>query len=201
MPRPQTFDTDEVVKAASMVFWKKGYNGTTIRDLVNATGIGESSLYNTFGGKRRLFEAVLDRYHARSRRFLRRMEDHESGLDGLRFFILSVAQGLASEQGSNGCLFTNTAIELAASDQQIREELQTVYAGVRQAFCRTIKRAQDAGEITNMISADSLAKFLQQNVEGLRVLAKSKPGAEELKEMANTTLDLLLHENKSSTED
>ena len=78
MARRQQFDTDQVLRAATQLFWRGGYKTTTIRDLVKATGVAESSLYHAFGGKRRLFEASLDRYRAAIRQAQRRMEDFDS---------------------------------------------------------------------------------------------------------------------------
>ncbi|WP_163572862.1 TetR/AcrR family transcriptional regulator [Fodinicola feengrottensis] len=68
MARPRSFDVEEVLDAATLVFWDKGYAATTPQDLCDATGLGRGSLYNAFVGKRELFDRVLERYNARKGR-------------------------------------------------------------------------------------------------------------------------------------
>src|SRR5271154_2908835 len=64
MARPRTFDTDEALEAAMRLFWQRGYEATSMQDLVEALGINRASLYGTFGDKAQLFEAAMKRYGA-----------------------------------------------------------------------------------------------------------------------------------------
>ena len=173
MPRNQEFDTDQVLKAAIELFWRDGYKTTTIRDLVRATGVAESSLYHAFGGKRRLFEATLDRYRAIMRQRIRRLEDVESPGEGLRWYLMRTVNALSGQEDCRGCLVTNTTIELAPHDVEMQREIRAIYPEVEDAFCRVIARAQETREITVEAPPRMLARFYLQNLEGLRVLAKS----------------------------
>ena len=148
MPRNQEFDTDQVLKAAIELFWRDGYKTTTIRDLVRATGVAESSLYHAFGGKRRLFEATLDRYRAVMRQRIRRLEDVESPGEGLRGYLMCTVNALSGQEDCRGCLVTNTTIELAPHDVEMQREIRAIYLEVEDAFCRVIARAQETREIT-----------------------------------------------------
>jgi TetR/AcrR family transcriptional repressor of nem operon len=62
MGRPRQFDVDAALDRATELFWQRGYEGTSVQDLVDALGVNRASLYATFGDKARLFESVLERY-------------------------------------------------------------------------------------------------------------------------------------------
>lgn len=198
MARQKEFDENEVLNAATELFWRRGYKATSVRDLTEHTGLGEGSLYNAFGGKKGLFRAALARYRGRLRRWLNKIDDFDSPREGLEWFIGGVSKGLSGQADLRGCLITNTTIELAPHDAEIQEELRTIYAEVENAFCRTIKRAQKQGEVAADRSARRLARFLTLNLEGLRVLAKSKPGLHALRDMANMSLSVLFDDEPSA---
>ena len=65
MPKSVTFDTENVMENVMELFWRKGYNGTSMQELVNATGLNRSSLYNTYGDKFSLFEQAIQGYSVR----------------------------------------------------------------------------------------------------------------------------------------
>ena len=89
MSRPTKFDREQVLQQAMQAFWQRGYAATSVRDLVEATGLLPGSLYATFGGKRGLFLASLDLYFGNSRRRL----DATLGADGALYYL---SQGTGS---------------------------------------------------------------------------------------------------------
>jgi len=196
LARQKEFDETEVLDAATELFWRQGYKATSVRDLTTHTGLGEGSLYNAFGGKKGLFQAALKRYRGRLSRWLRRIDDFDSPRAGLEWFIGGIAKGLCGQADLRGCLITNTTIELAPHDAEIQQELRSIYSEVENALCRTIKRAQNHGEVSLHRPARKLARFLTLNLEGLRVLAKSKPGPRALRDMANMSLSILFEEER-----
>src|SRR6266852_2659468 len=116
--RPKEFERDVVLDRAMQVFWSRGYEATSIQHLVGRMGIQRGSLYDTFGDKRRLFFAAVDRYdQVVTAKLLAALEEPASGKDAIRkFFRLKLK--LSVEPGRpRGCLVTNSAAELASRDR------------------------------------------------------------------------------------
>lgn len=107
MARSREYDTDSVLDAAVRTFWKRGYEGTSIRDLVRACGLTTRSMYDAFGGKEGFFEAALNRYHENVLSAALAVLQKGHGLHALERFV-----NLLAENGTaDGCLFINTAAE------------------------------------------------------------------------------------------
>ena len=194
--RTKEFDEDEVLDRATEVFWRQGYKATSVRDLLVATGVGESSLYNAFGGKRGLFLIALERYRRMLSTYLKRLDEFESPLEAIRWLFDGVATGLSAQADFRGCLITNTTIELAPHDAEIQAELQSIYSEVEAAFYKVLNKARKRGELSTERPLRSLARYLTQNLEGLRVLAKSNPVPRAIRGMANTTVSLLFDDQQ-----
>src|SRR4051794_10703691 len=113
MARPREFDESEVIDAAERVFWTRGYDDTSMSDLLDATGIGRASLYSSFGGKDELLLRVLARHARRQDGMLKSLLDPPSGLAGVReFFRQGVDLGTSDE--CKGCLIAQTSGSAAA---------------------------------------------------------------------------------------
>ena len=88
MPRPREFEEDAVLDAAIECFWRRGLESTSVRDLSEATGLGQPSLYNAFGDKRQLFARSLERYATQSMRArIARLEATRAPADAIRSFF------------------------------------------------------------------------------------------------------------------
>lgn len=110
MPRQKEFDPERVLEKAMGVFWEKGYHATSVRDLVERMGINRFSMYDTFGGKRQLFLAALDRYTRRTRDgMLGALERSDQGLPAIRQYLMSVVDEYSARSGWRGCLMINSA--------------------------------------------------------------------------------------------
>ena len=197
MGRNKEFDEDQVLERATELFWRQGYKATSVRDLVVATGVAESSLYNCFGGKRGLFLKAIGRYRSFANGYLKQLREYDPPIAGIRWFFNAIAAGLAKQTDFRGCLITNTTIELAPHDAEIQAELRSFYQDVDDAFAKVLKKARARGELSPSRSAPAIARYLTLNLEGLRVLAKSNPGPRALRGMANTTLSLLFDGEQS----
>jgi TetR/AcrR family transcriptional repressor of nem operon len=189
--RTKEFDEDQVLERATDLFWRQGYKATSVRDLVEATGVAESSLYNSFGGKRGLFLQAIRRYRTFLDGFLKRLQQYDPPIEGIRWFFGTIATGLAKQRDFRGCLITNTTIELAPHDVEIQAELRSIYQDVEDTFAKVLRKARTRGEFASRHSTTAMARYLTQNLEGMRVLAKSNPGPRALRGMADTTLSLL----------
>jgi len=192
MARTKQFDRDEVLDSAVRLFWRQGYEATSIRDLVDATGINRASMYATFGGKEALFEAALDHYVDQiSRDRLALLSADGSARKALERYFNSLIRFSLGEGRNLGCLLTNTAVEAAARNPDLEAKLSEVFNGVEQTFRRVIRRGQTDGEISKNQGPTALARFLMTTVHGLRVVARFNPDERHLRDTARVALSIL----------
>ena len=136
MARPREFDEAEATRRAVEVFWSKGYEGTSLSDLMAATGLSKSSLYQAFGDKRQLFLAAFEFY--RDERF-RQMNEHLNDGQPARRSLEGFFRAVVAERPSLGCMTCNIGVELAPHDAEIRRLFEREMAVVQQAFLGTIQ--------------------------------------------------------------
>lgn len=144
--RPPTFDKDEVVATAVGAFFESGYEGTTLADLEQATGVDRSTLYNSFGGKHGLYEMATTSYLDRADASLfGPLHDPEvDGWTAILDFVERLRMGLVSSvEQSPGCLIVNDMAARAAPEAA-RRYRRALDSGLRVALARTEDPAADA---------------------------------------------------------
>lgn len=192
MARPKAFDQTETLEKAMMLFWRHGYEGTSIQDLVEHTGLNRGSLYATYGDKRRLFLAALDHYrNVIAARRLRLLGEGESGKAAIRGFFEEAVDHALGEGRQLGCLLTNSAVELAPHDPELAAPCLAGIARTEQAFLAALERARTAGEIAPERDLPALARFLTSSLQGLRVTARAMPDRQRLEDIVQATLSVL----------
>jgi TetR/AcrR family transcriptional repressor of nem operon len=189
--RQKQFDVDEVLSAATRVFIEKGYEATSMQDLVDAMGISRASLYDTFTDKETLFLQVLDRYDDWAYGELDAcLNAYPSKLDGLRAWFYRVV-----EQGSNrrhpGCLMVNCTVERALRDEDCAARSSRNFRRSEEAYYNALVEAQTHGEIGKDRNLRSLARFLAGAIRGIRVSAKATSDYQTLKDIADIALSNL----------
>lgn len=173
MARTKVFDERVVLDKAMNLFWQKGYNATSAQDLVDSLGISRSSLYDTYGDKHSLFIKALQQY--RKERIdgtiadARSTEDVEAYIKSLFEFVKTEA---LQEDRAKGCFMINSAVELAPVDVEIATIVNSIMCDFEDAVCKAIKKGQDTGVFTVKYSARSLARFVFNSLNGLRVTVK-----------------------------
>jgi len=177
--RPREFDTDEVLDRVVDLFWVQGYEATSMSDIVEATGLNKSSLYNSFGTKEELFGIALDRYVAMRGSMLNDvLRDGDAGLQDVSTFLEFVRLEACGPNGSRGCLAVNTTTELGNRD----EGVVTMSAGFRDKMRTGLRAALDRSAAAGEISADHVghyAEILVAFLLSLTVIARgSADGAE-----------------------
>ena len=192
MARPREFEHDAVLDRAMRVFWSRGYEATSVQALVDHMGIQRGSLYATFGDKRALFLAAIDRYdRVVTAKLLAALEEPASGMEGIRrFFRLKIEWAVAAKR-PRGCLVTNSATELASRDRRTATRVGAVLTKIEAAFHRAVIRAQKAGEIDPAQNPRALARFLTSSAQGLSVMAKTFPVRTMLEDIAEVILTVL----------
>ncbi len=174
------------------LFWSRGYEATSMRDLLGGMGIGRGSFYATFGDKRSLFLAALDRFEeTRTGWAVEVLQGSEPALAGIEEVFRRTVENLTGHEPRRGCLLANSAVELAPHDTEIRERIAGYVQRLEAAFEGALARARRNGEIPGDRDTRALARFLVNNLHGLRVLARAGADRETLKDAARVALDAL----------
>ena len=188
MGRHRQFDRNDVLDLAIRVFIEKGFEATSVHDLIEAMGINRASLYDTFGDKESLFLEVLDRYDNMMYSELEEcLNAHESKIDGLKAWFYRVV-----EQGSNrrhpGCLMVNSTIERALRDEDCAARSARNFRRSEETYFLALVEAQKAGQISSETNLRALARFIAGTIRGLRVAAKATSDYQTLKDIADIAL-------------
>ncbi len=171
--RPKAFEPDEVLDRAMLVFWRKGYERTSVRDLVDYTGVNRFSLYNAFGDKRGMFLAACERYRTEVvGRRLEALERPAGGLSAIRQFFAGVVDLLAGTNGGRGCLMTNCMVEAASEDGDAVRDGRQYLTRMDTAFHAALTRARVRGEIEHGRDLHDCARYLTTTVQGLTVVGR-----------------------------
>lgn len=173
MGRPREFDEDHVLDAVMETFWRNGYEGTSAQDLVEATGLGRGSLYAAFASKDGLFEQALLRYRKCARANADELRGTGSSVDRLRAFLQGIVDAELKRSEKRGCLATNSAVEMAGRNPKVAELVRQNFHILTRGIEDAIRRGQEAGEIRTSADAETLALFVFNAVQGLRVLTRT----------------------------
>ena len=173
MPRPREFDIDEALEAAMQVFWQRGYRNTSMRDLLAAMQIGQSSFYETFGNKRELYLRSLDRFHAFAQSGPVMALEVESDIPGaVRSFFEGMVEAMTGDNPV-GCFFGNASVENSGADADVSRFCRAGFDFIRGRFEQALGHARELGEIRRDQDPAALASFFVSTFYGLQVLAKS----------------------------
>jgi TetR/AcrR family transcriptional repressor of nem operon len=158
MPRNKEFDYDEKLKTARNLFWKKGYNATTMNDLVDAMQINRSSLYLAYGNKHDLFLKSLSEYiQKKDKQYTQAAKKSEEPLKAISNIINSVFESAIRD---TNCLFTNSVFELALSDNEVSELLKKQTLKAVKLFEKYLRQAKEEGTLVSGKDPLLLAHFL-----------------------------------------
>lgn len=176
MPWQKSFDQSDVLDLAMRAFWARGYEATSMQDLVDCTGVHRGSLYATFGDKRALFVKALRHYDNEFRgELLASLEGDVKPLDAIEQLLRVFVDRLGQDGQIPGCFLTNTALELAMHDPEIGRIVAHAQEQVQAFFVRIIARGQARGEIAAGVNAQRAGSALLASLIGLAVLARSRP--------------------------
>lgn len=191
MVRPREFDEAAVLSAALKCFWARGFEATSVRDLIAQTGITGASLYNAFGDKRALYEKVLDRY----------VEDSVAARiarcttlpprEAVQAFFADIVARSLGDAEHKGCMLVNAALEVAPHDAGIRRAVAGVLTEIESFFRTCIAAGQADGSIARGQSAEDLARHLLGVLMGMRVLARVRPERDLLEGLLRPAMALL----------
>ena len=174
MARTKDFDENEVLAKAIQLFWHKGYNGTSMQDLVDGLGISRSSLYDTYTDKHTLYIKALESYQNAGACKIQEIINTSAPAKEIIKELLELATGeLLVDQQHKGCFMVNAEVETAPHDTAVNDLVCKNEQQMEQAFFEVIQKGKDSGEIKNQQDARALARFIFNAVKGMRVTGKS----------------------------
>lgn len=192
MPWEKSFDTEEALEKAKELFWRKGYEATSMQDLLDHMGIGRGSFYDTFKSKHALYLSVLKRYGEQNResmfRVARMIESPKAAI--LHVFEQTILNALTTDSKS-GCFLANAALERAPFDEEAGRIVADSFRETRNFFEMLISEGISAGEISAANNPGELASALLSLLLGLKVLARSAPEKEVLEASLRQAENLL----------
>ncbi len=191
MARPKEFDPGIALSAAMQAFWRSGYEGTSLDDLMAAMQVGRQSLYDTFGDKRELYLSALEAYRDSTQAAMRRLL--ASGRP-LRDCFAAILFGIVNESRADherGCLLLSANLERNLEDKKIATLVKTNQAQVEALFEQALRRAQQSGELAAEKDAHALAKFFVATIQGMRATARARSDRAGLEQVARIALSTL----------
>ncbi|GGM42634.1 TetR family transcriptional regulator [Micromonospora sonchi] len=193
MARTKEFDPDAALQSALELFWRRGYEATSMADLVEHLGIGRASIYATFGSKHELYLKAMDRYtEMRNQPLLAELSQPGPALPAVRAMVRRFAAEAASpEKRASGCFITNTAAELAPHDPAAARRVEISWEHVETLLHSALARAQAQGELPEDHDPRALARMLFVLLQGLRIVGKASNDPARVRDAAEQALALL----------
>jgi TetR/AcrR family transcriptional repressor of nem operon len=192
MARTKDFDETEVLAKAIELFWQKGYNGTSMQDLVDTLGISRSSLYDTFGDKHQLYLKALQTYKQNQAAIRDQILNAPvPAKTAIRQLLDLILFEMIRDKQHKGCFLINSAVETASNDKETSAIICENDVQLENAFYEVIKRGQNKGEISGKQDPRTLARFLFNIIVGIRVTGKSATDKAAFKDIIDLTMSVL----------
>jgi TetR/AcrR family transcriptional repressor of nem operon len=174
------------------LFWRKGYAGTSVEDLIHTLHLSRSSLYDTFGDKRTLFLEALKLYSEKVlSATVRTLNESPSPIVGIQKVFDDLIAGIGSETGALGCFMVNSVAELVPYDPDVTE-IATKYAdSLQQLFTTVLTEARSQKLVTKKQTPEQFAAYVFNIIQGIRILIKSGATREQIQTISDITLNSL----------
>jgi TetR/AcrR family transcriptional repressor of nem operon len=190
--RPREFDVDEALDAAMEAFWAKGYEATSLSDLMSATGLHKGSLYQAFGDKHSLFVQALKRYLGGMLQAKNEvLAKAESPLDGIRGVLHRMVEILDDSPCPMGCMAINALVELAPHDDEVRDVMLRHIGHMRASMHEVVAKAQAAGQMSKDRPPEVVTAILLTMIAGIGTTIKGPISKAEAHMIADAQLDAL----------
>lgn len=187
--RTKEFDETEILKKAIDIFWEKGYNATSLHDLIEGLGIGRSSIYHAFGDKHNLYVRALELYQQEgTNRIINTLNSSASVKEAVRKMCQLTTLNLLNECRQNGCFKVNSEVEVAPHDELVNKMLCEDDKIIEEALYKAIKKDQAAGKIKAEKDPRALANFVCNTITGIRVYVKIRKDQQFFDNIVNTAL-------------
>jgi len=192
MARTREFDERQALLSAMLVFWEKGYEGTSIQDLEDAMGLRRTSIYNAFGNKRQLFNRILECYKesVMSALFME-MDSAPDIREGLRRLLNGALDIHFDTDNPGGCLVVLSVLESGQHDKESSDSLAQTIQDLRTGLQQRLKKAKQAGELSDGLDVSATATTIASTMTGMMVLGKAHFSRATLNKTVKQMLQLL----------
>jgi AcrR family transcriptional regulator len=188
MGRPREFNVEHALDKALNVFWRNGYEGTSIADLTDAMGINPPSLYAAFGNKEKLFHKALERYAQQVTSYWNEAIEKPTARGMAEHLLRKSADFLSEECNPPGCMMVRTAMQCSAAEESIERELASRRATGEVMLRERLATAKDQGELPADLDPQDYARYLMTVLEGMSVRSANGSSREELHKIADMAL-------------
>lgn len=190
--RPLEFNPDIALESAMQLFWRKGYESSSLQELLTTMGLSKSSFYQAFKSKHALFQRCIQHYRETLTDEMRaQLKEANSGTTFINVLFRNVATETCGPDARRGCLLMNTASEFAQTDPKIAELVSGSIESFTNVFELAIQQAQQQGDIPSDKDARTLATYLVSSMGGLKNMIKAGADRETIKRIADITLSAL----------
>ena len=175
--RPREFEMHEALEAMAAVFWERGYEGTSLADILEATGLQKGSLYKAFANKQEMFEKSLQHYiertHAEKGEILHAANSPLAGIEALLRNI--AAESCSKKNDFRGCLAVRSMMDRTSHDESVVNTLANCVSSAEKGLTDLIRAGQELGEIRSDMPAKMLAESLYCFTSGMLATTRIAP--------------------------
>lgn len=186
--RPLSFDRDAALHEAMFLFWRHGYEATSLNDLTSAMGVKPSSIYTVFGDKKHLFLEAVTRYLSGPVTAESLIAQATDGRAAAQALLTTAVTGFTGSDTPAGCLLASSAISCSESASDVREELAGIRRGIERQLRDKVLASVDAGTLPANADADALAALTMALIQGLSTLARDGASREKLLRLVDTAM-------------
>ena len=190
--RTKEFDEKEALGKAMQLFWHKGYNGTSMQDVLDTLGLSRSSLYRTFTDKHTLFLKALANYQQFSSSEIKNVIDEDdTAKETIKKLLNFIAEVVLHDEQHKGCFMLNSEVEISLHDKVVHDMVLESDRDIEDIFYHVLKKGQKNGEISKTQDPRAMARFFLNTAKGIRVTAKSNSDKEVFKDIISLALIIL----------
>jgi AcrR family transcriptional regulator len=170
MPRKPNYDRNNLIERARDLFWKRGWAGTSLKDLEASLQMKPGSFYAAFGSKDALFALAMEKYASDGHERLKVMAQNLGPIEALQQFPKMVIENDAAP--AKACMLSKTLLELKTHNHPLAHSANSHLLKMEAHFAKLFRQAQSTGQIDSSYDPVVLARRYQSDLLGLRVSAE-----------------------------
>ena len=193
MARPVEFDEDKVLTNAMEQFWKEGYEASSVRKLLDCTGINRGTLYNSFGDKDTFFRACVQYYNMIVQKQIESSlkDENLSCWNAIEAYFEETISNVSQKQRAMGCMLVNSLCESVNQNRVLRKLVRDSLMLIRKEFLVRLSEAKANKKLKKGLGIDFAADVLMNTLYGIRVNSRSGREIKQLKMLVKHSIDSL----------